>query len=116
MTFEDGKNNNVDIDRLTIDEQKKIYELVGFHLVNNASDAIAAEVDRVVAAGQGQLSQAAYAEVVTGGIANIAEKVTPALSQVLAAVQAARPEQTSTIERLTEAIGAMRALQGLKEE
>jgi len=117
VTFDDTKNNNVDIDRLTIDEQKKVYELLGFRLVNNASDPIAAEVDRVVAAGQGQLSQKAYAEVVMSGVANVVEKATPALSQMLAALQAAGAAgQESRVARLAEAVDALRALQEAKKE
>jgi hypothetical protein len=82
INFVDTKDNDITIRGLDFDMEAKRCTIEELTLVNRASDAIAAEVARIQAIGEAQLTQAVYVKELTTGLQAVIEALAAAAVQL----------------------------------
>lgn len=95
VKFEDSKDNNLQIEGLTLDPATKTYKLDRLTLINNSSDVVTATGNRALQVAIAQQTQVQYVQAVTAGISQIIGAVGSAAPPLIGAFLQKVPNQTS---------------------
>ena len=107
IAFVDTKDNNLEVTDFHAKFKESEVQWASLRLTNNASVPIQAEIERIRAIGEAQLSQVQYVTALLAGVKQIVDSVVPLLGQVSQMVGLLR-EATSRNLSVETPMGSLR--------
>lgn len=97
ISFYDSKDNDVLMEGFEVNTKEGTAKLAKLQIVNKASDAIVAEVERMKAVGDAQMSQVAYLHEMMSGLSSIADALAKLANSLSWLVPAPSPPTATAI-------------------